>query len=354
MAEPAPEIAAQGPWFDTPAFWRGVLRAISWFYLAGLVLLWGWTRAVAEESPEATLLLYAPQALYGLPLPVLGAWSLLRRDPSALVAQGLALGWIAGPLMGLCLPLAGGWAAGAGKPSLRVMSYNVHVVRAGAGPIRGEVRAARPDLLLLVEAWNEHRNEKLYDRLPQDLPGYAIYQQNEYYLASRYPLEGPGLVMNGASEVEGVTAVVAAPFGRFRVIGTHLPKDRVFAPVWSCLSRSAPGEVEAGFEPVEKRERDLRHLLAARQPGEPLVLLGDFNLPPAGRLYDHLAVGLQDAFGAAGVGWGCTFPARLPLIRIDHVFASDHWTPRHCWVGGGRGSHHRPVIAELAWTGAGR
>jgi vancomycin resistance protein VanJ len=332
--------------------WVQALRGVSWAYLAGLAVVWAWTRGVAEESSEAIALLYAPQAVYGAPLLLLLPWSALRRDPAALVAQGLSVGLLVGPLMGLCLPLSGGWTAAGRAPTLRVMTYNIHVARRGREWIRSQVRQARPDLLLLVEAYNEHRNEALYDWLAEDLHGYAIFQRNEYYLASRYPLVDPHLVVSRSRRSGWVEAGVEAPFGRYSVAGLHLSKDRVFAPVWSQLYRAAPGEEESGFEEAAEREATLQELLAAHPPGTgPFLLMGDLNTPPAGRLYGLLSARLQDAFGEAGAGWGYTFPARLPLVRIDYVFASRAWLPQRAWTGGPRGSHHRPLVAELAYTG---
>src|SRR5262245_1893809 len=129
--EAASESRAEGP-----GGWVRALRGVSWGYVVGLALLWAWTRGVAEESSEATALLYAPQVFYGAPLLLLLPWSALRRDPSALVAQGLAVGLLAGPLMGLCLPLSGNWAAAPRSPTVRVMTYNIHVARRGREWIR--------------------------------------------------------------------------------------------------------------------------------------------------------------------------------------------------------------------------
>src|SRR5919197_522827 len=107
MVADAVEVPGEEPPAGDPArAGRAVrsLRVLSWAYLAALGLLWVVTRGVAERSWATTLLLYAPQVLYGAPLLLLAAGSRFRRDPSALLAQGLAAGVVAGPFMGLCLP----------------------------------------------------------------------------------------------------------------------------------------------------------------------------------------------------------------------------------------------------------
>ena len=56
---------------------------------------------------------------------------------------------------------------------------------------------------------------------------------------------------------------------------------------------------------------------------EPAILLGDFNAPPRSRAYQRLTAHLRDAQVASRLHRPKpTFPARLPMLRIDHVFVS--------------------------------
>ena len=58
-----------------------------------------------------------------------------------------------------------------------------------------------------------------------------------------------------------------------------------------------------------------------------------------------------DAFSEAGRGWGYTFIGAKTTVRIDHVLISKGWHRAACRVGPNVGSPHRPVIADLVWTG---
>ena len=42
---------------------------------------------------------------------------------------------------------------------------------------------------------------------------------------------------------------------------------------------------------------------------------------------------------------------RKTTVRIDHVLAGKGWNCVRCWVGPNVGSPHRPVLADLVWTG---
>ena len=55
---------------------------------------------------------------------------------------------------------------------------------------------------------------------------------------------------------------------------------------------------------------------------DPAILLGDFNATPHHSAYRRLAARLRDAQGGMRQRGVATFPARLPMLRIDHVFVS--------------------------------
>lgn len=54
----------------------------------------------------------------------------------------------------------------------------------------------------------------------------------------------------------------------------------------------------------------------------PYIVTGDFNSTRHNWVYQHLTEVARDAFRVSGSGFGATFPAYLPLIRIDHIFVS--------------------------------
>jgi len=84
----------------------------------------------------------------------------------------------------------------------------------------------------------------------------------------------------------------------------------------------------------------------------PHVLCGDLNAVPNATTYRRFAAKLRDAQRAlAGHRPRATFPSRLPLLRLDHVFVSDDLDVRSVsvpWNGRSRrASDHLPLIIEL-------
>jgi endonuclease/exonuclease/phosphatase family metal-dependent hydrolase len=81
----------------------------------------------------------------------------------------------------------------------------------------------------------------------------------------------------------------------------------------------------------------------------PLVVCGDFNSVPASFVYRRLTRALQDCqWGKTRRG---TWPSRLPLLRLDHIFVSRSVNVRDAGVLDAalarRASDHLPLVAEL-------
>ncbi len=65
------------------------------------------------------------------------------------------------------------------------------------------------------------------------------------------------------------------------------------------------------------------HWLGHRGCRDPVILLGDFNASPRSRAYQRLTTLLRDAQRSAPHHKvRPTFPSRLPMLRIDHIFVS--------------------------------
>lgn len=102
-------------------------------------------------------------------------------------------------------------------------------------------------------------------------------------------------------------------------------------------------------EATLERAREARVIRAAiEQETRPVIVMGDFNSTVHHWEYQHIAEGLQDVLQVAGHGWRATYPARFPLVGIDHILASPEWT-----VVSGRAKRsyrytdHRAVHARL-------
>ncbi len=85
----------------------------------------------------------------------------------------------------------------------------------------------------------------------------------------------------------------------------------------------------------------------------PVLVAGDFNATWGNRPFRRLLeLGLTDAAAARGAPLHMTWPRNLRLVpamaRIDHVLTTDGLTVTRIRSGTGRGSDHRPLLADVA------
>jgi endonuclease/exonuclease/phosphatase (EEP) superfamily protein YafD len=91
--------------------------------------------------------------------------------------------------------------------------------------------------------------------------------------------------------------------------------------------------------------------IVRRMGSRSFIVAGDFNSTPDSDLATRMRDLADDAWEAAGRGFGFTWPNGLfpyPPIRIDHVFLSRDFGVLAARVGEGAGSDHRPVMADVA------
>lgn len=232
---------------------------------------------------------------------------------------------------------------------LRVFDANVSQDNRNLADIAGEIASTRPQVVALEELTPA---------------GYASLQRTGVMvrfghrrvdveggpggmgLWSTLPLDGATSWTNGTGQVELQAAVAFA--GR----AVQINVAHVFAP----LGRHQPGLWRAQLGRLAARY--------AHEPG-PIVVAGDLNatadLPPYRAILSYGPAGpggrqqrLADAAVLAGDGWAMTWPrdqAHVPAyLRIDHVLISPDLTVTAYHLGTGRGSDHRPIIADLAWA----
>ncbi len=174
--------------------------------------------------------------------------------------------------------------------------------------------------------------------------GFAVLEQTQHVFASGPEDEGASRYVRTHfrwQEREGVHYNLhLRSFGeekpwdavRFLELGTWLPFLRQYR---SAYQRRA-AEVEQIVARVEAETL-------------PVLLSGDFNATPDNWTYRQLAQGRTDAFRVAGSGWGGTYRADRPLVRIDFVLADPAWEVVTAHVPAVEFSDHRPVVARLRW-----
>jgi endonuclease/exonuclease/phosphatase family metal-dependent hydrolase len=290
--------------------------------------------------------LYVPRALWLLPLVVLTPALLLTSSKKLLWTQGAALLLGLFPLLGLVMP----WPTPAARgPTLRLLSYNVDTARAGSERLLEVVDRLSPDVVLFQES---PANGPLLDGLRAR---YAHFDStSQFLMASRYPIlertapEPPP--RDGLPHLQRhMRYVVATDFGPLAIYSVHPVSPRGTLGVERLLGatrlpHNSSNPMADLAQNARLREAQIAEVASlARLERDPVVLAGDTNLPGlSAALHRHLG-GYVDGFQAASWGFGYTFPARHPFLRLDRILAGSELgferfavgcpaASDHCWV----------------------
>lgn len=214
--------------------------------------------------------------------------------------------------------------------SITVMTLNLHNGRDSAGESNLNrflelITTKQPDLIALQEVERRHLKSfesagyQVISGMNANLPFFRfgnviltkhkIIYHRHHYLPSEREQRG---INEAAVEIEG---------RNFRIINTHI-----------------------GLGWAEQTQQLNEILRIADYLNEPLLIVGDFNLEPANKLFKEFRF---EQIGAA-FSLPKTFPTRNPRYLIDLIWYSRHWRPLEAEVLEWNGSDHLPVFSRLA------
>jgi endonuclease/exonuclease/phosphatase (EEP) superfamily protein YafD len=305
----------------------------------------------SEEMWWIEIARYVPFPAYLVPalLVVACAWPLgWRWRVLSLVAPLV----VATELMGLAVG-----SPDDGGSRLRFMTYNIKAYLArktpdGYAKIAWEIASQDPDVIVMQDGQSIESADQLPAPMKAALKGRQVYVQDQYIVASRYPLThcAPGNMSYSDQEDNFVHCTLGFPGKDIDLFTAHFvsPRDGLNA---------ARGKAEGGLMEWKDNFRDrmaqsIQLSAAVTQAKGPVIVAGDLNAdersPVVRRL---LATGLRDAYSSAAIGYGYTLGHDLrpgfSFLRIDHVLVSHDIGVRDAAPGGRDGSEHRPVVADL-------
>jgi vancomycin resistance protein VanJ len=322
----------------TPDPWkRGPVLTVLALLLALVMLLhaeipnWRWNLGSLAE----TLLPWL-----GLFIPVLLAGALSRRSASALVALALpAVVW---------LNLFGGVLSDKSQPGgfLAVASENVDAGNPDPAGTARDLVVSGADVLALVELTPQAAGT--YEKaLAKAYPYHAV--QGTVGLWSKLPLSGtqPIDIMDYGPLADTMPA--GQKIASDRALRTTVATDHGPLTVYVAHLGSVRVNPKAGFWTASRNigVQALGKAIAA-DPSRRVVLLGDLNGALDDRAFAGLTAQLRSAQDVAGDGFGFTWPASFPLLRIDQILVKGV-RPDSSWVLPANGSDHRPVEARISW-----
>jgi endonuclease/exonuclease/phosphatase (EEP) superfamily protein YafD len=221
---------------------------------------------------------------------------------------------------------------------IRVITLNAAFFHYG-NPAK-DISAWEPDIVLLQEVF-PHQIRQIADVLYGGIGDYRIHKDNG--VVTRWKIQRE--VRNPHQDDQQVK-IQHSGGAEIEVVNVHLPTAATDLRLWQ---RSAWVD-HRNNRILRQKELSLTQQILEQTtnfPNVPTIFGGDFNAPASDIVHRQLARDFVDAFAAAGTGWGDTYQRRFPILRIDHIYATRHFTPVRCRVVNTRHSDHRMVVADL-------
>ena len=262
--------------------------------------------------------------------------------------------------------------------SIRIMSYNVHDFRHVDGVTEKEqfanqvmemVREHAPDILCCQE-FSQFKSGVSRPQCIEDFAKeagfqYIYFNRKTNYggnvIFSKYPLtkvaEDSGF---GKGNTYGVmVSVDAGEKGKFHVANVHLLSYMITDSEIDVLTNASERQnLDTIGKTVlhklsfafQKRSEELQTVLNGMPPvGGPIIICGDFNEPPLSFNYRQMQMaGFVDTFTKVGFGIKPTYAGKLPLLRIDYVWANDGVKPLAFEGHKYKAADHYPIMLDFA------
>jgi endonuclease/exonuclease/phosphatase (EEP) superfamily protein YafD len=317
-----------------------------WIVIVGayvlLVFAYLWPPDIATSAGVpvewAGFMIRVLQFHLGLLVALFAVFALIRRNWRATLAAVPVIVFTIGP--GIWTYVDAPESRASSGPYTRLMTANLLVSNHEHAAMVREIKRARPDVLVLQEyskAWDTALRPALKDDLPhsayetrEDSFGTALFANDDL------PHGDETAPVLGSGDTPETRTVIHIGGHDVALYNIHL-----LPPI--------------GMDYVREGHRQFDDLVNLVKHDElPVIVVGDLNLtettPQHARLED---IGLRDAWDLQGRGRGTTWPNNsflkyLPGLRLDHMYVSNEIAVIDVRVGDGRGSDHRPVIADLA------
>lgn len=328
------EGAADGSWgregrlrraarrWRTGAFRRGWILAVLALLLAGV---FAFHRQIPDRFGNFGSLTETFLPWFGIGVPLLLIGALWRRSVVALAALVVPV-----VLWSMLFGTLVTSKSSAGGYDFTAVQHNVSASNTDPFGTAKSLAAADPDVISMEEL------------TPAAIPVYESVLDGTYRyhaiegtvgLWSKYPLTGTRTVDIRIGWVRALRTVVEDPHGAVAVYVAHMPSVRL--------------KFDGGFT-ASQRDVSANALGAAiaQEPQRRVLLLGDMNGTMNDRALAPITSQMRSAQGAAGDGFGFSWPAAFPMARIDQIM-SRGLTPTGAWTLPRTGSDHRPIGAHF-------
>ncbi|QEU94765.1 endonuclease/exonuclease/phosphatase family protein [Streptomyces kanamyceticus] len=309
-------------WRGDPGIWRRGLVTAGAALLIALVMLFH--AQIPNNIGNLGSLTETFLPWLGVFVPVIVVIAVVRKSATALIAVLLpTIIWI-NQFGGLISDKSGG------EGDLTVATHNVNADNTDPTGTAQDVAASGADVLALEELTADAvpTYEKALSRI------YKYHSvKGTVGVWSKYPLADTKPVDIKLGWVRALRTTVDTPKGEVAVYVAHLPSVRV--------------KLDAGFTANQRDESAdaLGDAISKEKLGK-VILLGDLNGTMNDRALNGVTAQMRSTQGAAGNGFGFSWPASFPMARIDQIMVKGV-EPVSSWTLPKTNSDHLPIAARV-------
>ena len=259
------------------------------------------------------------------------------------------------------------------ETAVKMVSYNVgHFMLGSKASLKGEngrkacmdsvvrfIRETDADIVCLqeVDLDGEYNVGKfIKDHFPDYQSGYFMFINKEgaygNVTLSRYPITGKGRLQFEKSSNLAIYTDLKIGDKALRVYNCHFESYNIslanLVKSWNRDSTLVRDTEEKMKRSITRRPVQVDQVMSDIEecPVEAIVA-GDFNDNPISYTYFRLMKGRKDTFVEAGKGFGATYSALWPFIRIDYILYPSHFKAASNRIPRLKYSDHYPVVAEI-------
>lgn len=334
---------------------RRELKSLTIFYLIFLLVILLLLKHVGERNWISSVLIYLPPTGWLLPLAFLTPLCLFCRS---------RLYWLhlLAVLFVFFFYMDFHWSfrTTPKKSTLTLVTNNVGDRKSQT--LQTFLKSETPDIIALQDAGLRARP------ISKENPDRFVAQQGQFLLVSKYEIKNSGYVPGLLSSIGPAAAWFELDYqGKTIVIyNVHFPtprpdfyklRGRGFLAELRSLGGIYSSEVRDEYrKSMANRVQLARNFLAwLEKEQRPFLVVGDFNMPSQGYLYDLFSDRFTDSFATKGRGYGLTFPGTTrnplslfgPWLRIDYIFTSKDWGPVRSRIESTQDAEHLALLGEF-------
>jgi endonuclease/exonuclease/phosphatase family metal-dependent hydrolase len=252
--------------------------------------------------------------------------------------------------------------------TITMMSYNISNASFGYDKEKKNRDAKKEAFMDFLQQYKEtdifciqEVGDYAYDILKKTFPDHHLYYKEKgAIILSKYSFLKKGEIDFGTKTNSCLWADIKLNFDTIRVYSFHLQSNQISRAAEKLANQTEIDQKQAWYD-IKGMLRKFRnkHLQRSRQAEKiaahaqkspyKIILAGDLNDPPQSYTY-HVFSGLaKDAFRTRGSGIGTTYAGRIPLLRIDYIFADNALEISTFEIIKDHFSDHYAVSATLEW-----